>query len=330
MSTSAPMEINRKLIAAFVMPVTLLGAQAAFAQNYPAKPVRIITAGAGTFHDIATRHLAQRLGERWNQAVVVENQPAAGLTIGTGMAARAAPDGYTLVMADRTSLAAAPSLYKGLSYDPARDLAPITLVAVAPLMMAIHPSIPASNLREFVDYARRQSSAMPYGSAGPATVSHIAGELFRHLTGVDLTPVHYKGGGAAVAALLGGEVKVSFGNVPNFLPHVGAGRIKALAVMSAKRFPGAPEVPTAAEAGLPGFEAEQWVGMLAPARTPSAIVEKLNHDMVEVLRSPAMREAMRAQGAEAAPGTPQQFTAFIASEAAKARQIIEISGVRLN
>jgi tripartite-type tricarboxylate transporter receptor subunit TctC len=171
---------------------------------------------------------------------------------------------------------------------------------------------------------------MPYGSAGPATVSHIAGELFRHLTGVDLTPVHYKGGGAAVAALLGGEVKVSFGNVPNFLPHVGAGRIKALAVMSAKRFPGAPEVPTAAEAGLPGFEAEQWVGMLAPARTPSAIVEKLNHDMVEVLRSPAMREAMRAQGAEAAPGTPQQFTAFIASEAAKARQIIEISGVRLN
>lgn len=305
-----------------------LAAASASAQNYPAKPVRIITGGTGTFHDIVTRQLGQRLSERWGQPVVVENQGAAALTVGTGIAARATPDGYTLVMSDRSALAVAPNLYKSIPYDPAKDFAPITLAALAPTMLVAHPSIPASTLTEFLAYAREQPRAMQFASAGPGTNNHIAMELLRVATGVNAEAIHYKGGGASVLALVSGEVRAGFALVPGVLPHVKSGKLKAYVVTGRQRFPGAPDIPTAAEQGLPGFELEFWIGMLAPARTPLELVAKLNRDIGEILRGSAIQTTLLAQGAQAAPGTPDEFAGFISSESAKMKKLIEQTGMR--
>lgn len=305
----------------------LLAAASASAQNYPAKPVRIVTGGAGTFHDIVTRQLGQRLSERWGQPVVVENQPAAGLTIGTGMVARAAPDGYTLVMSDRSALAVAPHLYESVPYDPVKDFSPITLAALSPTILVAHPSVPAANLAEFLAYAKGQASEVHFATAGPGTNNHIAMELLKHATGLNAVAVHYKGGGASSLAIVSGEVKVGFA-LPNILPHVKAGRVRAYVVSGRQRFPGAPDVPTAAEAGLPGFELAFWIGMLAPARTPPALIAKLNRDIGEVLQTSAMQQTLLAQGAEAAPGTPDEFAAFMNSESAKMKKLIEVTGMR--
>ncbi len=298
--------------------------------GYPTKPVRIITGGAGTFHDVVTRHMGQRLSERWGQPVVVENQPAAALTIGTGIAARATPDGYTLVMSDRSALAVAPHLYKKIPYDPVRDFSPITLAASSATMLVAHPSLPAGSLSEFLAYAKAQPQAVQFATAGPGTNNHIAMELLKIATGMNAVAVHYKGGGQSALAMLSGEVKVGFGLMAGVLPHVKAGKMKAYVVTSRQRFPGAPDVPTAAESGLPGLELEFWIGMLAPARTPSALITRLNRDIGEILQSPEMRKTLFAQGAEAVPGTPAEFTAFINSESAKMKNLIELTGMRVD
>lgn len=313
-----------------LIAIVLLAAAPASAQDYPARTVRIITGGVGTFHDIVTRQLALRLSERWRQPVVVENQPAAALTIGTGIAARAAPDGYTLVMSDRSALAVAPHLYKSLPYDPARDFAPITLVALAPTMLVANPSVPVDTLSEFLAYVRKLPFGIQFATAGPGTNNHIAMELLKHATGIKAEAIHYKGGGASSLAILSGEVPVGFALVPSVLAQVRAGRLKAFAVSGRKRFPGAPDIPTAAEAGFPGFELEFWIGMLAPAGTPPAIVARLNRDVGEILQSPEMQATLLAQGAEAAHGTPDEFAAFMGSESARMKRLIELTGMRVN
>lgn len=306
----------------------LFAAASASAQNYPDRSVRIVTGGAGTFHDIVTRQLAQRLSELWRQPVVVENQGAAALTIGTGMVARAAPDGYTLVMSDRSALAVAPYLYRSVSYDPAQDFAPITLAALAPTMLVANSSVPASTLSEFLAYAKAQSRGINFATAGPGTNNHIAMELLKYATGINAVPIHYKGGGASTLAMVSGEVKEGFALVPQVLPHVKAGRLKAYVVTGKRRFPEAPDIPTAAEAGLPSLELEFWIGMLAPARTPPAIVAKLNRDIGDILRTREMRTLLLTQGAEAAPGTAEEFAAYINSEASKMKRLIELTGMR--
>jgi tripartite-type tricarboxylate transporter receptor subunit TctC len=290
--------------------------------------VRIVTAGAGTFYDIVARHLAQRLSERWGQPVLVENHPGAGLTIASGIVARAAPDGHTLLLVDRTPLAAAPNLYRNLSYDPVRDLAPITLVARAPLMLVGHPSLPADNLLDFLEFAKRQPGGMNVASAGPATAVHMTTEQLRSATGLDLVSIHYTGAGAATLALVSGEVKAGFGLLPNVLPHVRAGKLRAYAITTGKRFVAAPEVPTASEAGIPGFESEQWLGLLAPAKTPPVVIEKLNRDVAEILQTTQMQALIVAQGAVPSPGTPEEFAAFIASETLKLKKVIDLTGMR--
>jgi len=326
------MSQSRRIAAGAIVAASMLvAAPPAFADSYPSRHVRIITAGAGTFHDIVARSLAQRLSERWGQSVLVENQPAAGLTVGTSIAANAAPDGHTLLLADRTSLAAAPNLYKSLRYDPMKDLRPITLVARAPAILATHPSLPARNLREFIDYARRQPEPILFASAGHGTMTHLAGELFGQLTAVKILAVQYKGGGELAMAVLRGETKFSLPSVPNVLPHIHDGKLKAFAVTSAKRFSGAPDIPTAAEAGLPGLETEQWVGMMAPAGTPDAIVEKVNRDIVDILRTPAFQDLLRVQGSEVDPQTtPAEFASFMASETTRLRKLIETVGLRMD
>ena len=298
------------------------------AQNYPTKPVRIITGSSGSLADIITRQLAPRLTERWGQPVVVENRPGAGLTIGTAVAAKSPSDGYTLLMADRTSIAAAPSLYQNLAYDPVRDLAPITLVATTPLLLVAHPSVPADDLREFIAYVKKLPQGLAHGTGGVGTVNHLAGELMKQLTGADLVPVHYRGTGAAMMGILGGEVKVGFSVPPIAFPQLKAGKVKAYVVTSKKRLAGAPDIPTVAEAGLPELESEYWIGMFAPAGTPAALVDKLNRDFVEILQTPAMRTALLDQGAESVPGTPSEFATFIKSETLKWGRVIRTAGLK--
>jgi tripartite-type tricarboxylate transporter receptor subunit TctC len=259
---------------------------------------------------------------------VVENRPGAGLTIGTAAAAKSTSDGYTLLMADRTSIAAAPSLYQNLAYDPVRDLAPITLVAATPLVLVAHQSVPAANLQEFIAYVKQLPQGLAHGTGGVGTVNHLAGELMKQLTGANLVPVHYRGTGAAMMGILGGEVKVGFSVPPIALPQLKAGKVKAYVVTSKKRLAGAADIPTVAEAGLPELESEYWVGMFTPAHTPSAIVDKLNRDFVEILQTAAVRTALLDQGAEPGPGTPGEFAAFINSETLKWGKVIRTAGLK--
>jgi len=306
--------------------VTDLHAQAS--STYPAKPVRIITGAVGIFHDIVTRQLGQRLSERWNHPVVVENQPAAALTIGTAIAARATPDGYTLLMSDRSALAVAPHLYPKIAYDPVKDFAPITLAARTPTLLVVHPSLPVSSLADLIAYAKSQPQPLQFPTAGAGTNNHIAMELFKHASGIDAVAVHYKGGGQSGLALVSGEVKVGFGAMAGILPHVNAGKLRALAVTGRQRFPGAPNVPTAAEVGVPGMELEFWIGMLAPAGTPAALVARLNREVGDILHSADVGKTLLAQGAVAAPGSSNEFASFIRTESERMQRLIQMTGMR--
>jgi tripartite-type tricarboxylate transporter receptor subunit TctC len=322
------MSILLRAVAATLVASGVFLQDVALGQGYPTKPVRIITGGPGSFADIASRHLTHRLTELWNRPVVVENRAGAGLTIGTAIAAKAPPDGYTLLMSDRTAISSAPSLYQNLAYDPVKDLSPVTLVATTPLVLVALPSVPASNLREFIAYTKQLSQGLTHGTGGPGTVNHLAGELMKQLTGAELVPVHYKGTGAAMVAILGGEVKAGFSMPPIALPHLKAGKIRAYVITSRNRFAGAPDIPTVTEAGVPHLESEYWVGLLVPARTPPVIVEKLNGDFVAILKSPAMQAVLLDQGAVPAPGAPEQFAAFIDSETRKWGQVIKTAGIK--
>ena len=305
------------------------GAATGWAQSYPAKPVRIMTGGVAAMPDLIARHLAQRLSERWGQPVVVENR--ARMTLAAPVAAKATPDGYTLFLGDRTSQAVAPHVQPDLTYDPIRDFAAISLVARAPMLLVAHPSVPAANLREFIDHARQQRGAINYASAGPGTAVHIAMERFKQLAGVDLTSVHYKAGGAAMTSILSGETQAGFVLVPVALPHVKSAKVRTYGITSASRFFAAPDVPTMAEAGLPGLSSEElWCAMFAPIRAPRAIVDKVNSDIVDLLKTPAIRDALRAAGAEPAPSTPAQLEALVISESAALKKVIQIAGIRVD
>ena len=304
-------------------------AAAASAQPYPTKPVKIITGDAANFVDTVARRLANSLRDRWGQPVVVENRPGAGLTIATSAAARAAPDGYTLLLNDRTALAFAPSLWKNLSYDPSKDLAPITLLATTPLILVGHSSVAANNLAEFIEYLRKPIAA-DFFTSGPSTGNHLANELLKQATRVNIENVHYKGSPPAVSGLLAGETKGGFMLVPLILPHVKSGRVKAYAITSGKRFAGTPDIPSVTELGMAELESDYWIAMVAPAGTPPAIVDKLNRDIVDVMKTPAMREFLLAQGAEPAYGSPAELSRLIGSETAKWKRVIDAAGIRLD
>jgi tripartite-type tricarboxylate transporter receptor subunit TctC len=316
-------------IGGLIGAVLLLGT-AGHAQNYPTKPVRVIAASPGTTGDLLARYLAQQLTGRWGRQVVVENRSGAGAVIAAEVAAKAAPDGYTLHLGQLASFSAAVSLYKKLPYDPVNDFAPITLYAQMPLMFVTHPSVPAANLREFIEYARKRPGTINVSSAGNGTGSHLTTELLSQVAGLKLVHVPYKGTGAALTALVSGEAQVSSIVLPSVLPQVKSGKVKAYAITSKNRFAGASDVPTAAEAGLPGFESTTWFGMFAPARTPSDLIGRLNRDMVEILRAPATQAWSLAQGADPSPSTPREFAEFIKSETAKWKKVIEVSGARVD
>jgi len=301
---------------------------AARAQDYPTKPVRIVTGSAGATNDIMARHIAHHLTERWGRQVIVENRAGADGTIAVIQALKAPPDGYTLIMCYTPNFGTAPTLYKNLAYDPVRDFAPISNYAATPLMLLAHPSLPAANLREFIAFARKRPGQVIFASAGGGTASRLTTELLIMQAGLKLLHVPYKGSGAASVALMSGEVQFSSLVLPNALPLVKAGKARAYAVTSRNRFSGAPDIPTAAEAGLPGFESTAWFGICALARTPVDLVARLNRDINEILRNPAVRNSLIVQGADPMPSTPEEFGSYIRSEIEKWRKVIVASGAK--
>jgi len=317
---------RQRIASILIVAVVIAAGASALAQDYPARPVRILTGPPATMMDIVGRQLAQRLGEQWGRPVAMENRGSLGVP--PTLTAQAAPDGYTLLISDSTMLSVRPSLYRSLTYDPAKDFSPITLMASSPQLLVAHPSVPAANLDEFVAYAKRQPHGVDFANAGPATASHLTSELFRQATGINVVPVNYKGGGAALMSIVGGETKAGFNLMFLALPHVKAGRVKAYAVTSGKRFPDAPQIPTMAEAGISAFETTYWFGLLAPARTPPEPIRRLNRDAVGVLQSSGMRTVLLEQGAEPVASTPEAFDAFIRSETVRFRKVIELAGIK--
>ena len=293
---------------------------AVHAQTWPAKPLRIISPySPGGLGDLVPRGIASGLSERLGQQVIVENRPGASQIIGMQMAARAAPDGYTLVYGSVTSLAINPSAHKSLPYDPLKDYTPISLAVTTPLYLVLHPAVPAKSVKDLIAIARAQPGKLTFASGGNGSSNHLAGELFKSLAGVDLLHVPYKGAGPAMTDVMAGHVDLMFGAAG--LSEAQAGKVKLLAVTSAKRSPLAPAVPTVAESGVPGYEATIWFGLLAPAGTPPAIVERLSKEVGEVLAQPKLRQQFST--IQLTPGTPQQFAALIAREIPKWRKVIQ-------
>jgi len=301
----------------------------AVAQSYPVKSIRLIvpsTPGGGP--DIMARAVGQKLTEAWGQTVVVENRGGAGGIIGSEAAAKAPADGYTLVMANAGSHAVNASLYAKLPYDPVKDFAPVTLVSSAPNILIVHPSLPAKTVRELIVLAKQKPDTLTFGSGSNGSTAHLTGELFKLAAGVCLVHVPFKGAPAAVVGVMSGEVALAFPNIPPALPQVKAGKLRALGVTTLTRAAAAPEVPTLAEAGLPGFEAVAWFGVLAPAGTPRDIVVKLSQEIARIVRTPEMQERLRLEGAEAVGSTPEQFAETIRRDIAKWAAVVKASGAR--
>ncbi len=303
----------------------------AWAQAYPVKPIRLVVPfPPGGATDILARAVAQKLTDAWGQSVIVDNRPGAGGNIGSELVAKAAPDGYTLEMGTVGTHAINASLYSKMPYDHVRDFAPVILVAGVPNVLVVNPGLPVNSVQELIAYAKANPGKLNFASSGSGTSIHLAGELFKVMAGVQMTHVPYKGSSPALQDLLGGQVQLMFDNLPPSLPHIKAGKLRALGVTSATRAPALPDVPTIAESGLPGFEASSWFGVLAPAGTPPAIIAKLNAEIAKWLDTPEAKEKMLALGANAAGGTPEDFAKHIAAETAKWAKVVKESGAKVD
>ena len=316
------------LLAGLLSGAGIEPAQAQPTRDYPNRPVRFLVGFApGGFTDVMARAIAGKLTETWGQQVVVDNRPGASTTIATDLAAKAAPDGYTLLMMT-DNFVTNPSLFKKLPYDSRKDFAPVTLAALAPFLLVVHPSLPANSVKELVAVAKSRPGKLNYGSGGVGAPGHLSGELFNTLAGVNMTHVPYKGAAPALVDLVAGQIQVYFGNLPVTIPHARAGRARALAVTSGKRSAIAPELPTVAEAGVPGFELSPWYGVLTRTGTPESALVKLNRDITAILRERGMHEHISKLGGEPAPMTREQFSAFLASETVKWGKLVRDSGAQ--
>lgn len=335
MTFSTPLARSRQrhvLRTLAVVSMTLLtgAAGAQDAASYPDKPLRMIvpfTPGGST--DILGRTIAQQLSLAWGKSVVVENIPGAGGSIGADKVAKAPADGYTLLMGHIGTLAVTPSLYSKLPYDPIKSFAAVAWVARVPNVLVVHPSVPAKTLKELVDYAKAHPNQLNYGSGGNGSAAHIATEYLKLQSGTQIQHVPYKGTGPAVNDLLAGHIKMMFTGVPAVNAQIKAGQLRAIAVSSPHRVKLMPDVPTVAESGYAGFEADQWYGVVAPANTPRAIVEKLNKQINQSLSSPDIESRLASEGAEATPNTPDVFSKLIVTEIARWRTVIEKGGVKV-
>jgi tripartite-type tricarboxylate transporter receptor subunit TctC len=298
------------------------------AEEFPARPVRIYVGfapGGGT--DIMTRIVAPRMGERLGQPVIVENKPGAGGNLATEAVAKAAPDGYTLLMGTIAALAINPSLFRNLPFDPVKDLTAISMGVSLPNVVVVHPSVPAKTLAELIALAKQQPGKLAYSSSGNGTAGHLSGALFEAMANVNLVHIPYKSGGQAMNDLIGGQVNLSFAAAPGAIPQIKAGKIRVLAVTTRERSAFLPDVPTIAEAsGIKGYESSNWYGLVGPAKLPRPIVDKLNAALVETLKEPATREKLALQGLEATPSSPEEFAVFLRAEIAKWAKVVKDTG----
>ncbi len=304
----------------------------AWAQDYPNKPVRMVVGfppGGGT--DVVARILAPKLSELLGQPVVIENRPGATGTMAAAMVAKSPPDGYTIMMGHVSVNAIAPSLFANLQYDVIRDFAPVAIAASVPHFVVVHPSVAVTSLKELIAYLKAQGNKLTFPSAGNGSMPHLAGEMFKSLAGVELVHVPYKGSGQSMQDLLGGQHVVAFDTMPASAPHVRSGKLRALAVSSASRLPAFPDIPTAEEAGLPGYRITTWYGVFAPAGTPAAIVNRLHAEAVTAMQSPPTRSQLEGVGAEGTVSrSPEEFAALVRAETARYARIVKSIGLRID
>jgi tripartite-type tricarboxylate transporter receptor subunit TctC len=318
--------LHRLVFAALVLIATC-----ASAQNYPSKPIRLVVPfPPGGTTDILARAAGERLTARLGQPVVIDNRPGAGGNIGADIVAKSAPDGYTLLMATVGTHAINASLYSKMPYDHIKDFAPVVLVAGVPNVLEVTPSLPVNSVADLIKLAKEKPGQLNFASSGNGTSIHLSGELFKSMAGVDMTHVPYKGSALALVDLVGGQVQLMFDNLPSSLPQIKAGKLRAIAVTSAQRAPALPNVPTIAESGLPGFEASSWFGIVAPAGTPPAVINRINAEVNQWLHAPETTEKLLAQGAIAAGGSPEQFAAHIRAETEKWAKVVKVSGAKVD
>lgn len=314
------------------LPFTALlmaGTPCALAQQYPAKPIRLLIGfAAGGPSDVIARTISQKLNEKWGQPVIVDIRPGAGGNIATEIAAKAPADGYTLLI-PAFAHAVNPLLYSKLPFDAVKDFAPILLVASIANLLVVHPSIPVHSVKELIAFAKTRPNQLVYGSAGSGTASHFAGELLNMMGGIKVTHIPYKGLAPAHTETIGGQLSMMFDGIVTGLPAVKAGRLRALAVTTLKRWQGAPDIPTMSEAGLAGFEVNSWFGLLAPAGTPREIVLRLNSEVARALHEPDARARLYSIGAEPMNNTPEEFAAYINAEMVKWSKVIKAAGIRV-
>ncbi|MFN7086327.1 MAG: Bug family tripartite tricarboxylate transporter substrate binding protein [Burkholderiales bacterium] len=327
------MKLQTMLQNVLLLPLLAAGvlSGAAFAQPYPAKPVRWVIPfppGGGT--DLISRTITQKLAELWGVQVIADNRPGAGGTIGLDAAAKAPADGYTIVLGQASNVAVAPGLFPKLPYDPVKDLAPVTQVIAAPLVIVSHPSFPAKSARELIAFARSRPGEVTYGSPGNGTIGHLSLEMLKAEAHINMLHVPYSGAARALSALLGGEIAIYASSTPPALPQIKARKLKALGVTGAKRIDALPEVPTVAESGIRDFEAVNWYGVFVPANTPKDLVARLHADIVKVLGQPEVRKRFEGEGGDIVANTPQEFAALIRAETPKWSRVIKAAGVKVD
>jgi len=304
---------------------------ATISQTYPSRPIRYIVPFApGGPTDIMSRAIGERVAAAWGQLVVVDNRGGAGGSLGAELVAKAAPDGYTVMIGHVGTHAINASLYQKLAYDPVKDFTPITLVATLPLALVVNPAVPAKTAAELIALARNKPGTLNFASAGNGGPTHLAGELLRTLAAIDIVHVPYKGNAAALTELVGGQVQMMFSNLLTSMPHVRTGRLRALAVSTAKRSAQAPDLPTIAEAGVPGYDVTPWYGILGPAGLPAAIVTRWNREVARIVQLPDMKEKFVAQGIDLVSSTPEAFAALIKAELPKWRKVVRDSGAKVD
>jgi tripartite-type tricarboxylate transporter receptor subunit TctC len=310
--------------------LTMVFAAPAAAQNYPVKPIRIIVPYApGGSTDVVFRILAPRLSENLGQQVLVENRPGAASTIGLDLVAKSAPDGYTVGVAN-IAYGANPTLYKKMPFDAERDLAPVSLVSIVTMVLSVHPSVPAKSVKQLIALAKSKPGTLNYGSAGNGSANHLATARFAHMTGTNLVHVPYKGGGPAVVSIVSGETAVLFATIPSAIQHFKSGKLVPLGVSRAQRNAALPDIPTVAEAGVPGYEAIEWNGAMVPAGTPAAVVNRLHQAIVKAVAIPDIKERVNGLGADLVGNSPDEFRTFLKNELATWGKVVKEVGMRID
>lgn len=326
-----PLAASVLLLFAVTVVAHAQGAAAGSGQAYPTKPVRLIVPyPPGGGNDTLARMFGAKLTEAWEQQIVVDNRGGAGTTIGTSLAARAVPDGYTILLSSIATHAISPNLYSKPGYDPIKDFAPITLLAIAPTVLCVNQSVPANSVKELIALAKAKPGDLRFASGGNGTPPHMAGVIFASMTGIKLLHVPYKGGGPAIAGLIGGETTMIFDTAASILPHVRTGRLKSLAIARSARLPEYPNLQTFTEAGVRGYEVNAWYSMHAPAGTPESVITRWNRELARILKLPDIAQRLKQLGSEGVGNSPEEFATFVRAESAKYAKAIRDSGTKVD